>query len=213
MLHRFMILRLSVEIESNLDMSRSRADSYHGGDLFDEIASLISLGLGIRCHSGGITRRWDIRQDPFGHPYEFDHQIPLLFSGNPRKPIVQSTYRTVLLSDMERLFETFGSSSPRMATALVRSSRLYQQALWVVESDPNQAWILLVSAIEVAAAFTFVEGGTPIETGRCRPVRVGRPDLTGPSAGRRGLGVLGLDGVRPFRELRRWQRWFPEETN
>ena len=39
----------------------------------------------------------------------------------------------------------------RDAIAVVRAARLYQDALWVAESEPNLAWIMLVSAVEAAA--------------------------------------------------------------
>jgi hypothetical protein len=32
-----------------------------------------------------------------------------------------------------------------------RAARLYQDALWIVESEPNLAWIMLVSTVETAA--------------------------------------------------------------
>jgi hypothetical protein len=34
---------------------------------------------------------------------------------------------------------------------LVRSARAYQEALWIAESDPRQAWLRLVSAVEAIA--------------------------------------------------------------
>jgi hypothetical protein len=36
---------------------------------------------------------------------------------------------------------------------LVRSARLYQDALWLAESQPALAWLLLVSALETAAVY------------------------------------------------------------
>jgi hypothetical protein len=132
--------------------------------MFDEVASLISLGMGVRCRSGGVTRRWDIKQDPFGHPYEYDHRAPYLPPiSDPRRPILPRTTDTVLLSDLDNLLAIFGSTTPRAATAIIRAARLYQQAVWVAESDPNQAWILLVSAVEVAAAFHVVNSQTSTE--------------------------------------------------
>jgi hypothetical protein len=35
--------------------------------------------------------------------------------------------------------------------ALIRSARLYQDALWLAESEPSLAWLLLVSSLENAA--------------------------------------------------------------
>jgi len=38
--------------------------------------------------------------------------------------------------------------------ALTRAARLYQDALWMIESEPSLAWLLLVSAIETAFGMT-----------------------------------------------------------
>jgi hypothetical protein len=43
------------------------------------------------------------------------------------------------------------------------ASRLYQQAVWASDADPNQAWIQLVSAIEVAAQDWRVPKISPLE--------------------------------------------------
>jgi hypothetical protein len=37
------------------------------------------------------------------------------------------------------------------AVALVRAARLYSNAIWIADDDPNWAWLQLVSAIEAAA--------------------------------------------------------------
>lgn len=55
--------------------------SHHGGDSGDELAALMSLALGVRCRSGGVTRRWLIGHgqpgfDPLGMPIEADHRPP-----------------------------------------------------------------------------------------------------------------------------------------
>jgi hypothetical protein len=36
---------------------------------------------------------------------------------------------------------------------LIKSARSYQQALWIADTTPETAWLLLVSAIEIAAGF------------------------------------------------------------
>ncbi len=45
---------------------------------------------------------------------------------------------------------------------LVRAARLYQDALWVAESVPNLAWLLLVSALETGANHWKRSWGTPV---------------------------------------------------
>jgi hypothetical protein len=49
------------------------------------------------------------------------------------------------------------------AIALVRSARLYQDALWLAESEPNQSWLLLVSAVETAANLWHSTNDSPLD--------------------------------------------------
>jgi hypothetical protein len=46
---------------------------------------------------------------------------------------------------------SFPLLKPEQAIALVRSARLYQDALWLAESEPNLCWLMLVGAVETAA--------------------------------------------------------------
>jgi hypothetical protein len=46
---------------------------------------------------------------------------------------------------------TIQNLSPSGSVALVRSARLYQEALWIAESAPELAWLMMVWALEVAA--------------------------------------------------------------
>jgi hypothetical protein len=41
--------------------------------------------------------------------------------------------------------------TPAVALSLIRSARYYQDALWLSESEPTLAWLLMVSALETAA--------------------------------------------------------------
>ena len=46
---------------------------------------------------------------------------------------------------------SFPHLQPEQAIALVRSARLYQDALWLGESEPNLCWLKLVVAVETVA--------------------------------------------------------------
>jgi len=46
--------------------------------------------------------------------------------------------------------KTFAALSPEQAIALGRAARLYQDALWLAESEPNLSWLMLVAAVETA---------------------------------------------------------------
>lgn len=50
--------------------------SWHGVFIDDELAALLSLALGIRCKSGGLTREFKTGSDPRGRPVEYLHSTP-----------------------------------------------------------------------------------------------------------------------------------------
>ena len=64
------------------------------------------------------------------------------------------------------------SLGAEQAIALVRSARLYQDALWLAESEPNLSWLLLVSAIETAANLWRSRKDLPLER-----LKESRPDF------------------------------------
>ena len=57
--------------------------------------------------------------------------------------------------------------------SLIQSARMYQQALWVAESEPSFAWLLLVSAVECAANRWDRHRGSPAERLREAKPKIG----------------------------------------
>ena len=125
------------------EMSKTNDFYYHGGTLEDEIAALVSLLLGVRFKSGGITRDFGIDKDPRGKPILFQmYKNPiLLVSGD--KLIIPEARHTVSLKDLDQLV-TYPNLNPKDAMTLVKVARIYQDALWIVESEPELAWIMFV---------------------------------------------------------------------
>ncbi|PTO92380.1 hypothetical protein [Vibrio splendidus] len=131
--------------------SKSSYSHYHGGWLPDEIAALMSLTLGARFYAGDSIREFDsYSNDPLGKPC----------FGNLVQPPVSNipTHRRVLpevckIKDLRDLqfFENFGKLNPEIAEKVIKCTRQYQNALWVAESNPELCWLLLISAIEIAA--------------------------------------------------------------
>lgn len=129
-------------------MDATDTGSYHGGDVQDEIAALISLAIGARLKAGHYTRMAD-SEDPRGRPWA-DTERPIPMVGGPASPrILPGFQRPRTVTDA--LLETYYMLSPADATALVRAARLYQDAVWIAEAEPQLSWLMLVSAIETAA--------------------------------------------------------------
>lgn len=134
---------------NDLPLNTTSEGSYHGGSLEDEVAALLSLMLGVRLKAGSITRLFFPNEDPKGIPFSHNNNAPVLLSVG-RKPIVPMALGTHELGDGE-LTKRIVELPPKDAVALVRSARLFQDGLWLSESDPALSWLLLVSAVETAA--------------------------------------------------------------
>lgn len=160
------VLRVSDHMEDERPDMRTTADEdYHGGWLFDEIAALTGLVLGARIVAGPVQREYGFdwpNQDPLGRPRTHTaNLLPTLPPSHGRALIdVLSGERD--LRHLRRLAR-FPHLSATEARALVKSSRLYQQALWISDSNPEIAWLLMVSALETAAVQWNQEQGDPID--------------------------------------------------
>ena len=145
---------------------RTEASGYHGGDLSDELCALVGLVLGIRLRAGAISRYFDPERDPRGHPWPGHRSDPVLHRRRPPEVILPNmAQRRVNLGDAarSRLLKALPSLSAEDALALVKAARLRQDAVWIAESEPELAWLLLVSAAETAASHWHSERATPSE--------------------------------------------------
>jgi hypothetical protein len=123
--------------------------AYHGGWLIDEIAALSSLLTGARIRAGAESRRFT-KDDPSGRPVAWDLREPPSLATNPYGVVLPSAAAEHSLMALDEL-RSFPNLALPDAIALIRAARLYQDALWIVENEPNLAWIMLVSAVECAA--------------------------------------------------------------
>lgn len=157
------------DIHSTTQTTNSR---YHGGSLAEEIASLISLCLGIRVKAGLISRGFTRGGDPLGAVFSWDTSInPTLLLSDIRYPILPNFRRTIDLSGVLRI-ATLPQLSEEDANALIRSARMYQDGVWIAESEPELAWLMIVSAVETAAGHWRKKSESPVER-----FKLFKPDL------------------------------------
>jgi len=141
---------------------KTNEQHYHGGWLADEAAAIISLCCGVRLKAGNISRTFGA-DDPKGSPVGWGERKPTLNINDPNHLIVPST------SDNQRSLQALSfirnlpSLPPEAAGVLIRAARLYQDALWVCESEPQLSWLLMVSAVETAANYWQSGAETPVE--------------------------------------------------
>lgn len=146
-------------------------EHYHGGGLYDEVAALTALLLGVRIVAGPVEREFGYTEDPLGRPR--GHSAAVLPALPPRidSPQIPALFGSRCLNDLD-LFGSYPDLSADAATALIKGARLYQQALWVSDSAPEMAWLLLVSAIETVAGFW-----NAVDTSPADQLNLSYPDL------------------------------------
>ena len=142
-------------------------DAYHGGDAVDELASLVSLALGVRLEAGGQIRSFLVDGDPRGRPVWYDYQPPhlarasIVTTGGRRR--LPGVAYSIHLDDCVPWLQRYFRLEQSQANALVRAARSYQAALWAAEGDPRQAWLKLISAVEAAAHYWARGDASPVE--------------------------------------------------
>jgi len=167
-------LRVQNHVEAPLrEMNATWDKRYHGGHIQDEIAALLSLGLGIRLKAGSASRFFQANGDPKGRPWgfkDFGRADPLFVSSTygPVLPSATGTHDVALPDNVAQFYKLAQDAS----VAVIRAARLYQNGIWVAEADPSQGWLLLVSAVETAAVFWRKQEDVPIER-----LRTSRPEL------------------------------------
>jgi hypothetical protein len=155
------------------DFSQTNNSLYHGGLIQDEVAALVSLCMGARVKAGGMSRIFgNMTNDPLGRPVEWDHRLMPSLTVDKDRLILPDVTGSRSLGDLTPL-ELLPSLCAQRSIALVRAARFYQDALWIVESEPSLAWLMLVSALETAANEWRAENGTASER-----LMESKPELT-----------------------------------
>ncbi|NDU87805.1 MAG: hypothetical protein G3I09_06480 [Ferrovum sp.] len=159
-----LILRLDDHLpHMQPDHSKTDISRYHGGSIVDEIAALVSLCLGVRVRAGGVSRYFtNPDKEPLGVPVAWDWRpIPSLDLDKDRL-VLPHVAGSRKLTELHRLGWLL-RLSPDQSIALVRAARLYQDALWISESEPALAWLMFVSSLETSATQWNSENKTPAE--------------------------------------------------
>jgi len=141
-----------------LAVMQKSAQWWLGEAVDQEVAALLSLGMGIRMRSGSITRRFTAGGDPAGSPEWHNHLVPVL----PAVPdhLVQIHFIREIETPFDlawQLLQEVPRVSATEAFVLVRAAIQYAEALWVVDSDPQLAWLRLVTALEGVAVHVQAE--------------------------------------------------------
>ena len=155
-----LVLRLDWHLPYQIDMPRGEDSDftrYHGGWIDDEVAALFSLLWGVRIKSVGVVRHFLPNEDAKGRPESSQkwEQYLTMFRQIGSTKILPRTIRECNITkskELERLDALYKLGKDE-ATALVIAARVYQEAIWIAEIQPELAWLLLVSAIERAANF------------------------------------------------------------
>jgi hypothetical protein len=141
----------SFDFIGNVSLERTDTSRYHAGSFLDEVCALVSLALGMRLLSGTVTRTFET-MEPEGRPTATGLKPWPDRKSIPNRAILPWNLGPFTLDAafLGRITE-LSMLSPGAAAILVKAARLYQQAIWIGEWEPERAWLLLVSAIEALA--------------------------------------------------------------
>jgi hypothetical protein len=133
--------------------SHHQPGAYHGANEDEELPALLSLVYGARLRAGPRSRIFSTWSDRMGSPLSIDpREMPSVPYVAPLRRVLPGAYGHHRLDQADiDLILSYPKVSATAATALVRAARWYQNAIWLVEVEPNVAWLMFVSAIEVAA--------------------------------------------------------------
>jgi hypothetical protein len=165
------------EESAQRDWSKTDTTHYHGGGIAEEFAALLALALGIRLRAGGPIREFEGPDDRFGRIWTDGFDRPLLPPPRAQPfraggiPMLPGVSRTVRLTEALPFLELYPHLSLEDVMPLLRAARAYEQALWLADGEPQTSWLLLVGAVEAAAA-RWAHASTPEET-----LREAWPDL------------------------------------
>lgn len=166
------ILRYAMHREWDYpDFRKTDASLYHGGTPPEELAALASMLMGIRLRAGRSVRRFEAHGDPLGRPEEIGDQTEPMFSV-PRAHTIPWVAKGQHSMDTLALLASLPHLAASKVNALVRAARLYQDGLWLCESEPEFTWLLFVSAIESVANEWKRDSGSCIER-----LEVSKPEL------------------------------------
>ncbi|MGW4994947.1 hypothetical protein ACWEQ3_46480 [Streptomyces mirabilis] len=126
----------------------------------DEIACIISLVTEVRLRSGGPVRSFKGEEDLRGTPHLYGHHVPEWTA--TQRPIYP-TLKQIGLESLDGWMDRYFALGREDAVTLVRAARQFRDALWVADTDPELAWLLLVSALEVIAGREALRDVDPSE--------------------------------------------------
>jgi hypothetical protein len=153
------------------NFEKTDATLYHGGSPPEELAALASMAMGIRLRAGRSVRRFEPHRDPLGTPEEIGDQKEPTFS-TPRAYTLPAVAKRQHSIDALRILNSLPTLEASRVNAVVRAARLYQDGLWLAESEPEFTWLLFVSALESAANEWRRDSGSNIER-----LEISKPEL------------------------------------
>lgn len=160
------ILRQENHSELDIDEWQKAGDEhYHGGQTSDAIAALLSLSLGMRVKAGAASREFEPHGDPRGRPVAFtgkwksEPNLP----DEPQKAVLPEVRGKRDLNEAV-LLSHYSDLTTEEAICLLRAARLYQDAVWIVDSEPQLSWLMMVSAVESVADQWWEDQESPVDS-------------------------------------------------
>lgn len=125
-------------------------ESFTGIHMADEVAVLLSLLTARRLRAGGVVRDFRSMNEPGRARADASVQMPQRPPRHQRR-LPRQVEPSSITPERVDLLRSYVDLPKEVAVALARAARAYRDAIWIGESQPELAWLLLVSAVECAA--------------------------------------------------------------
>ncbi|MFH9403054.1 hypothetical protein ACH4JS_25380 [Streptomyces sp. NPDC017638] len=129
----------------------------------EEVAALASLLTGVRLRSAGTVRVFESAGEPAGVPWYMQYNPPVQLPPIWHSSLIPPVDGAVNLSHTCDPLGSFSALSPSSAITLIKAARHYSNALMIANSDPEQAWLQLVTAVEVVAVHYQADRYTDVQ--------------------------------------------------
>jgi hypothetical protein len=129
----------------------SDSAGWTGLSIHQEITAMLSLILGVRLRGDDpVIHRNNGGTITAYHPSV--RTLPSAPTSPWASPIIPGLPDTSAdIASARQYLESLPGLAPQHAVDLLRAARQYADALWIAEGEPELAWLMLVSAVEVAA--------------------------------------------------------------
>lgn len=152
------------------------SDFYLINNIPDQVAVILSLILGVRIRAGNESRLFQAVNLDQGIPlHRYIDLDPAQVELIKNKPLLPTILKNIdnengffSLNIVDQYISSFSSLTVTQAELVIRAAKLYRDAIWIVDSEPQLSLILLISVIELLSQQDKIDDSEHVCNGICQ---------------------------------------------